>query len=149
VSTPSLVRAGGGLVWRHDGGTSRVLVVHRPRYDDWSFPKGKAEPDELDADTARRAVEEETGIRCVLDAPLGAIRYRDHRGRDKIVQYWSMRPLDDAGIDDQFVPNDEVDELRWCTAAQAEALLSYAHDRALLAGNVPDMPEVLAVDESP
>ena len=129
------VRAAGGVVRRRARkGVRRrheLAVVHRPRYDDWSFPKGKRDAsDEDDAATALREVEEETGLRCVLGAPIGETRYRDNRGRDKVVRYWLMSVADDeAG---EFVPNREVDELRWCTAAEAGRLLTYDHDRDLL-----------------
>ena len=106
--------------------------MHRPRYDDWSFPKGKRDDtDASDEETARREVQEETGLRCKLGAELGQTRYRDRRGREKLVRYWSMELLDDEP-GDSFTPNREVDQLRWCTPAEAERLLTYEHDRALL-----------------
>ncbi len=109
-------------------------MVHRPRYDDWTFPKGKRDGDETDEDTALREVEEETGFRCRLDADLGTVGYRDARGRDKVVRYWVMVLLDpsDAMGADEFVPNSEVDQLRWCTPADAATLLTYEHDLILL-----------------
>jgi 8-oxo-dGTP diphosphatase len=136
------IRAAGGIIRRRVRRGLRlrieIAVVHRPRYDDWSFPKGKREAtDTTDEDTARREVEEETGLRCRLSADLGEVRYRDARGRDKVVRYWSMEPLDptvrDGSQTERFTPNREVDELRWCTPAEATALLTYDHDRALLA----------------
>ena len=139
--TGAEVRAAGGIVRRRVRHglrrRSEVALVHRPRYDDWSFPKGKRdETDASDADTARREVEEETGLRCRLGADLGEVRYRDARGRDKVVRYWTMEPLDPAVRDgssvEPFIPNREVDELRWCSPTEAAELLSYDHDRALL-----------------
>jgi 8-oxo-dGTP diphosphatase len=109
-----------------------VLLVHRPRYDDWSLPKGKADADESDEETALREVEEETGLRCTLGAPAGRTRYRDSKGRDKVVHYWLMKPAEDAD-DSAFVPNDEVDEVSWCSVSEAADRLSYRHDRKLLA----------------
>jgi 8-oxo-dGTP pyrophosphatase MutT (NUDIX family) len=120
----TVVRAAGGVV-RRDG---RVLLVHRPRYDDWTFPKGKAAPEETDEACALREVEEETGLRCELGTELGPTQYTDPRGRPKRVRWWLMRPVADSG----FVPNDEIDELRWATPPEAAALLSYARDAALL-----------------
>ena len=117
------VRAAGGLVAR-DG---RVLLVHRPRYDDWTFPKGKATPGEPDEACALREVEEETGLRCALGDELPATHYVDAKGREKRVRWWRMRPLDG-----EFVPGDEVDEIRWLTPEEAASLLSYPGDLALL-----------------
>jgi 8-oxo-dGTP pyrophosphatase MutT (NUDIX family) len=131
------VRAAGGVIrrrrWRGVMRRELLAVVHRPRYDDWSFPKGKRdEHDEDDAATALREVEEETGFRCILEHPVGETRYRDSRGRDKVVRYWMMSLAPGAAADD-FVANREVDELRWCTRREAGRLLTYSHDRDLLA----------------
>ena len=129
------VRAAGGVVVRPVRGAFprrrvEVAVIHRPRYDDWSFPKGKRDGKESDAETAQREVEEETGLRCRLARDLGDVQYRDARGRDKIVRYWIMEP-EDAGAS-LNVPNREVDELRWCRVKDAARLLTYPHDRELL-----------------
>jgi 8-oxo-dGTP pyrophosphatase MutT (NUDIX family) len=135
VSPNGRVRAAGGIVLRPEPeGGWRVLLVHRPRYDDWSLPKGKADPGERDEETALREVHEETGLRCTLGAPAGRTRYRDSKGRDKVVHYWLMTPEpEDAAVDGAFVPNAEVDEIRWCSVVDASSLLTYAHDRKLLA----------------
>jgi 8-oxo-dGTP pyrophosphatase MutT (NUDIX family) len=126
-----VVRAAGGVVVRPGKVSPEVLLVHRPRYDDWSFPKGKRDGDESDENTARREVLEETGLACVLGRQLGEARYRDSRGRPKVVRYWLMWPdPDDPGPG--FTPNHEVDQLRWCPIDEAAKLLTYAHDRALL-----------------
>ncbi len=118
------VRAAGGVVaGRSDDGTTTVLVVHRPRYDDWSLPKGKVDPGETDEDCARREVEEETGLRCRLGDELPSTRYVDHKGRSKLVRYWAMEVLDGT-----FAANDEVDAVRWLAPAEAAVLLTYAHD---------------------
>ena len=111
--------------------TGRCCSIHRPRYDDWSLPKGKADPGESDEETALREVEEETGLRCTLGAPAGRTRYTDSKGRDKIVHYWLMEPESDTA-DLAFVANDEVDAVQWCSVAEATERLSYAHDRKLL-----------------
>ncbi len=126
---PIEVVAAGGVVVRPGAQGPEVLVVHRPRYDDWSFPKGKQDPGETDEETALREVAEETGLTCALGAYLGAVHYLDHRRRTKIVHYWRMEPIGDG----TFAPDDEVDELRWCQPDDAVALLTYAHDRDLLA----------------
>jgi 8-oxo-(d)GTP phosphatase len=125
VSQP--VRASGGIVLRGEGGDRSVALVHRPRYDDWSFPKGKLDAEEDEGTAALREVEEETGLRCRLGPSVGAVTYQDRQGRAKVVRYFRM----DAD-DGRFTPNHEVDELRWVPIEDAARLLSYAHDRSLL-----------------
>ena len=102
-------------------------MVHRPKYDDWSLPKGKLGPDEDWAEGALREVEEETGQRCEIDGELEPARYTDGKGRPKEVRWFRMRPL---GGD--FTPGDEVDELRWLAPETALGLLDYEHDRRLV-----------------
>ena len=118
------VHAAGGLIVR-DG---LVALVHRPRYRDWTLPKGKLDPGESFQQAALREVEEETGLRCRLVRELEPVSYPDARGRPKIVRYWLMEVVDDPG----FTANDEVDELRWVAPAEAEELLSYPRDAAVL-----------------
>jgi 8-oxo-dGTP diphosphatase len=120
------VLAAGGLLVRDDG---RVAVVHRPRYDDWSLPKGKLDPGESFEDGARREVWEETGVRGRIREELQPVEYVDRKGRDKLVRWYRM---DVDGEPDEFVPNDEIDELRWLTPAEALDVVDYDHDRALL-----------------
>ena len=132
TAVPDVVRAAGGIVWRHDqGGAVEVLLVHRPKYDDWSFPKGKLDAGESDEECAVREVEEETGLRCALGEELLGTSYVDRRGRPKAVRYWEMTVVDGA-----FTPTDEVDVVRWLPPADAEPLLSYERDRELLASFV-------------
>jgi 8-oxo-dGTP diphosphatase len=119
----TVVRAAGGLVVR-DG---KVLVVHRPKYDDWSFPKGKCDAGEPDEACALREVAEETGLRCELLEEIGETSYIDGKGRPKVVRYWRMRALDG-----EFVPHDEVDEIRWEAPERAAAILSWSRDLPLL-----------------
>jgi len=121
------VKAGGGLVVRPGESGHVVALVHRPRYDDWSFPKGKLDRGESFEDGALREVEEEIGLRCRLGNELSPVTYRDPKGRSKVVRYWLMEP-----IGGEFVPSHEVDEMRWLPVADAEELLSYEHDRELL-----------------
>ena len=118
--------AGGVVVRESPAGAPEVAVVHRPRYDDWSLPKGKLEPDEEWEAAALREIEEETGMRCELGEELEPIRYLDRHGRDKLVRWWRMTPLEG-----EFEPSDEVDELRWLEPRAAVALLDYDHDREL------------------
>ena len=121
------VRAAGGIVLRGEGEDRQIALVHRPRYDDWSFPKGKLAEGEDEATAALREVLEETGLRCAIGPSVGAVTYADRNGRPKVVRYFSMVP--DGGT---FVPNAEVDELRWLPVAEADRRLSYLHDRTLL-----------------
>jgi 8-oxo-dGTP diphosphatase len=118
------VLAAGGLVVR-DG--TDIAVVHRPRYDDWSLPKGKLDEGEGFEDAALREVEEETGLTCRITGTLGDTSYNDRKDRPKLVRYFRMEP--ESG---EFAPNDEVDELRWLPAAEALELLSYDFDRELV-----------------
>ena len=123
------VEAAGGAVWRTDEqGRTQIVVVHRPRYDDWSLPKGKAERGEVAEQTARREVEEETGLRCRLGPELVTVRYETARGEDKTVRWWAMTVEDDLG----FVPGDEVDEVRWVTLDELERLTSFDTDRQVV-----------------
>jgi 8-oxo-dGTP diphosphatase len=121
------VKASGGVVWRHGEHGVEIAVVHRPRYDDWSLPKGKLDPGESWEEAALREVEEEIGVRCRLGDELTPTAYNDNKGRAKVVRYWLME-----AIDGDFVASGEVDEMRWMTPAEAEPLLSYDRDRELL-----------------
>jgi 8-oxo-dGTP pyrophosphatase MutT (NUDIX family) len=121
------VRAAGGLVFRGDGDALEVLLVHRPRYDDWSLPKGKLHDGEDDEAAALREVEEETGLRCELGPELPSSAYRDQKGRPKVVRYWAMRPR--GGV---FRPHEEVDDVRWLRLPAAEKALSHDRDREIL-----------------
>ena len=123
------VRAAGGVVWRRSPQGVEVVVVHRPRYDDWTLPKGKLEPGEDSATAARREVAEETGLECELGVELSSTSYVDQKGRPKIVRYWEMTVR--AG---DFVPNDEVDRLEWLALERAVERLTHDRDRGVLLG---------------
>jgi 8-oxo-dGTP diphosphatase len=118
-----IVRAAGGVVVR-DG---EVLLVHRPKYDDWTFPKGKADEGESDEDAALREVEEETGLHCSLGRELPTTAYTDSRGRPKVVRYWLMYPT--GGW---FETTPEVDGIAWLSLEAAAERLSYDRDLTVL-----------------
>ena len=130
--TEAPIRAAGAVLWRRrPDGSVEVAVIHRPRYDDWSLPKGKLDPGETAAVAALREVHEETGQAVHPGASLGEVRYvqrRRGRPREKVVEYWAMEAL--GG---EHVPGDEVDAVRWLPPGPATELLTYDHDRALLA----------------
>jgi 8-oxo-dGTP diphosphatase len=123
----TVVRAAGGVPVRLGEDGVEVLVVHRDRYDDWTFPKGKCDADESDEACAVREVEEETGLRCALGDELPSTSYTDARGRPKRVRYWR---LDVVGGTLAF--DHEVDAARWVSPAEAEELLTYDRDLAVL-----------------
>jgi 8-oxo-dGTP pyrophosphatase MutT (NUDIX family)/ankyrin repeat protein len=127
----SLVRAAGGVPVRETQDGLEVLVIHRPQYGDWSFPKGKCEPGESDEACAIREVEEETGLVCSLEEELPSTSYTDSKDRPKRVRYWRLRIV---GGELRFVH--EADEARWVSAAEAEALLSYDRDLVVLRATV-------------
>jgi 8-oxo-dGTP diphosphatase len=125
----SLVRAAGGVVVRAGSDGPEVLLVHRPAYDDWTFPKGKLERGESEEQCALREVEEETGLHCTLGRELESTTYRDSKGRRKRVRYWAMEVVSgELGFDN------ETDDARWLSIDDAVALLSYGRDTALLQG---------------
>ena len=124
------VQAAGGVVVRDGESGTEVCLVHRPRYDDWTLPKGKLDPGETFEQAALREVEEETGLHCSLEVELASTHYADRKGRAKIVRYWRMEVDEDPG----FEPNDEVDELLWVGVVEAVALLTYPRDAELLQG---------------
>ena len=126
----TFVLAAGGVVVRNGDGGPEILVVHRPRYDDWSLPKGKLHADETFEQAAAREVEEETGVAVRLRDEIGSVRYADRRGRPKLVRYWLMEADDHTT---SIGAPDEVDEARWVSVPQALSLLTYAHDRELVA----------------
>jgi 8-oxo-dGTP diphosphatase len=122
------VKAAGGVVWRRAGDTIAIAIAHRPRYDDWSLPKGKLDAGESWEEAALREVEEEIGIRARLGEELDPVAYNDRKGRAKVVRYWLMEPEHET----TFTPNDEVDELRWLAPHEAIEVLTYPHDAELV-----------------
>ena len=143
-----VVRAAGGVVWRRAPGRTEagptganrseanrteVVLVHRPAYDDWTFPKGKVKGAESDQEAAAREVEEETGLVCSLGAELPRTTYTDGQGRPKEVRYWEMTAQPSLARPSPRSPR-EVDEARWVGTEQARLCLSYPGDLAVLDG---------------
>jgi 8-oxo-(d)GTP phosphatase len=126
------VRAAGAVLWRPGPQGPEVALIHRPRYDDWSFPKGKSLPGEHVLVTAVREVAEETGIEIVLSRRLSPARYRLSDGRSKQVDYWVARPADGPAEAAAFIPNAEVDRLEWRPLTAAGDQLTYPHDTQVL-----------------
>ncbi|MFF2330151.1 MULTISPECIES: NUDIX hydrolase [unclassified Streptomyces] len=130
------VLAAGCVLWRRSerSGELEICLVHRPRYDDWSHPKGKLKRGEAALDGALREVLEETGRRCVPGAPLPTVRYTVN-GRPKEVAYWAAEATGGA-----FVPNAEVDRVSWLSPAAARARLTRLHDRDVLDALLTSLP---------
>jgi 8-oxo-dGTP pyrophosphatase MutT (NUDIX family) len=149
-STKPVVRAGGGAVWRRVPTGAEVVLVHRPAYDDWAFPKGKLEPGETDEQAAVREVREETGLSCRLGTELPSTTYVDGQGRPKLVRYWSMTvirrapprgaasnasmaaSLPDAPLAPEPKARREVDKVYWAPIEEARSLLTYPRDVVVL-----------------
>jgi 8-oxo-(d)GTP phosphatase len=123
------IRAAGAVLWRPSGRDREVALIHRPKYDDWSFPKGKLEAGEHRLLAAVREVAEETGVHAILGRPLPTSHY-DRNGRAKRVDYWAGHP--GPGDQPPFQANHEVDGLEWLPVPGARDRLSYSHDTAIL-----------------
>ena len=123
------VRAAGGVILRTGAaGVPELLLVHRPRYDDWTLPKGKAKGDESDEECALREVEEETGLVCIVGDEVAVSEYEDSAGRPKRVRYFAMTPRDGS----EPTPQNEIDEIRWLAREHALETLTYARDFAVV-----------------
>lgn len=133
----TIVRGAGGIVYRFRTESKEhpeVLLIHRPRLSDWSFPKGRLNPGETSEACALREVLEETGYSCELSSELPTVRYMDPSGRPKKVRFWKMLPtssgLENASVG--FKPNEEVDKIEWMDARDAFTRLTHKTDRLLL-----------------
>ncbi|MEV0148601.1 MULTISPECIES: NUDIX hydrolase [unclassified Nonomuraea] len=126
TTTDDPLRAAGAVVWRGDAAAPEVALIHRPRYDDWTYPKGKLKAGEHPVAAALREVREETGLTVALGRALPPVHY-PYKDRLKRVDYWTARVVGDDG----FAPGDEVDELRWLPVEEARALLTHAWDADL------------------
>jgi 8-oxo-dGTP pyrophosphatase MutT (NUDIX family)/phosphohistidine phosphatase SixA len=132
VSGRDPVFAAGALCWRIVDGKLRVLLVHRDRQNDVSFPKGKVDPGESLPQTAARELHEETGLKLHLGAPLGTTEYSLPNGREKVVYYWAAEVDEDTHEASTFAPNDEIAHLEWLSLRKARQALTYPHDREVL-----------------
>jgi 8-oxo-(d)GTP phosphatase len=128
MTEPVIVVAAGAVVLRRSSSTEEVLLVHRPKYDDWSFPKGKLDPGESPHEAAVREVEEETGVRATLLDELPTVRWRDRFDRPKASRYWRMA----IGPAAEARPQHEVDEVAWLPLDAAIERLSYPRDAEVL-----------------
>ena len=129
MASEEVVGAAGGVPWRRrDDGSLEVLVIHRPRYGDWTFPKGKLDPGETWEEAAIREVREETGLAVTLGVELPSTEYRDRNGCPKRVRYWALT----VEADDGMPEGDEVDERRWVDTHEAAVRLTYDRDQAVL-----------------
>jgi 8-oxo-dGTP pyrophosphatase MutT (NUDIX family) len=134
----AVVRAGGGVVWRRVPSGVEVVLVHRPAYDDWAFPKGKLERGETDEEAALREVREETGLSCRLGRELASTTYLDGQGRPKTVRYWAMTvvPGSVGRADGKLAPEPkarrEIDDLSWVPLHDVRQRLTYPRDVVVL-----------------
>lgn len=126
-----MIRSAGGVLLRErkQGRRVDVLVVHRPRHDDWSLPKGRRRPDETPLACALREVREETGLACRAGVELPALRYRDRLGRRREARYWAMTP-----VDGEFEPNGEVDDVRWVRFDRLAEVLTHPRELHVVRG---------------
>ncbi|MFM1785077.1 MAG: hypothetical protein RLZZ108_101 [Actinomycetota bacterium] len=127
------VFAAGAICWREEKGRLLVAVIHRARYNDWGWPKGKVDPGETLPETAVREIREETGLSIRLGVHLGVQRYDLPNGKDKEVHYWAAKVTEKALKSSKFKPSEEVAKVDWLKPEEAAKLLSYEHDKEFLA----------------
>jgi 8-oxo-dGTP diphosphatase len=126
------IYAAGAICWREEKGRLLVAVIHRARYNDWGWPKGKVDPGETLPETAVREIKEETGLSIKLGVKLGEQNYKLSNGKDKVVHYWAAKVTKPALKATKFKPSEEVAKVDWLTPEEAETLLSYDHDKEFL-----------------
>jgi len=122
------VVAAGAILWRKEKGELRVLMIHRSRYDDWSWPKGKLDKGEAVSEAAVRELKEETGLKVSLGVKLFVSEYKLDNGSKKVVHYWSAQVSDEALRKQKFTPDDEVSTFEWLSVAEAKKRMSYKFD---------------------
>ena len=123
-----IVVAAGAILWRRENGVLKVLLIHRDRYDDWSWPKGKLDKGESISEAAVREIREETGLKVCLGVKLQEIEYKLDNGQRKVVHYWAAEVTDRALAQQNFVPDEEVGSLEWFTVSEAKKKLTYKYD---------------------
>ena len=124
-----MIRAAGALLWRENSDLAiEVALIHRPRYDDWSLPKGKIEIGETALQCAYREVLEETGMRASFTRELGSVEYEES-GQQKRVKYWAAHC---ALNKSEFIPNEEVDQIQWLAASDAHQLATHDSDKSVI-----------------
>jgi len=141
MSGDEVIRAAGGVIWRPSEwlpGKLDIVLVHRPAYDDWSLPKGKANPGESDEECALREVQEETGLVCQLGPELPSTQYLDRYAKPKVVRYWAM-----TIVSGELKGSQEVDVARWLMYDRACQMLTYERDQPILTG----FPETIGLAE--
>lgn len=122
------VVAAGAILWRKEKDTLKVLLIHRGRYDDWSWPKGKLDKGEGVVEAAVREIKEETGIKVALGPKLFESTYSLANGSKKLVHYWSAKVSDSALKKQKFSPDEEVSSFKWVAVSEAKKMLTYEHD---------------------
>jgi 8-oxo-dGTP diphosphatase len=127
-----VVYAAGAVLWRIENNKLKVALVHRGRYDDWAWAKGKVDPGETLPETAVREIREETGLKVKLGVPLGIQRYRLPNKNLKEVHYWAAKVTDKSLENSNFQPNEEISQVAWFTPNEAKKRLSYSHDHEQL-----------------
>jgi 8-oxo-dGTP diphosphatase len=135
------VVAAGAILWRKEKGELKFLMIHRVRYNDWSWPKGKLDKGERVAEAAVRELREETGLKVSLGAKLYVSQYQLSNGSKKIVHYWAAKVSDAALRKQNFVPDDEVGSFEWLSVSEAKKRMTYKHD------NEP-LKELIRLDDS-
>lgn len=129
VDDSQIILSAGGIVSRTlEKSPLQIVLVHRTRHNDWSLPKGRLEPGEVIADAALREVREETACECEIEKALPTVRYMDRNGKPKEVRFWRMKLI----VARPFVPNGEIDDVRWLTLEESDTVLTYKTDRLLL-----------------
>lgn len=123
-----IVVAAGAILWRRENGVLKVLLIHRDRYDDWSWPKGKLDKGESISEAGVREIREETGLKVCLGVKLQEIEYKLDNGQRKVVHYWAAEVTDRELAQQNFVPDEEVSSVGWFTVSEAKKKLTYKYD---------------------